>query len=47
MTLPTVPSTTPSLPTLPDVQTLLTPVTDNLSPPQVNLPAPLPPVGLP
>jgi putative nucleotidyltransferase with HDIG domain len=47
VTLPTVPSTTPSLPSLPDAQTLLTPVTDNLSPPQVNLPAPLPPVGLP
>jgi putative nucleotidyltransferase with HDIG domain len=53
VTLPTVPPTTPSvpalpaLPTAPDLQDVLKPVTDNVQLPQVNLPAPLPPVGLP
>jgi putative nucleotidyltransferase with HDIG domain len=59
VTLPTVPPTTPSLPavpavpaapalpTVPDVPDALKPVTDNVQLPQLNLPAPLPPVGLP
>jgi putative nucleotidyltransferase with HDIG domain len=52
VTLPSVPSTPsvpalPAPPTVPDLQDVLKPVTDNVQLPQVNLPAPLPPVGLP
>jgi hypothetical protein len=53
VTLPPVPPSSPSLPALPtvpdvpEVPDVLTPVTDHLQLPQVNLPAPVPPVGLP
>ena len=47
--LPAVPAVpaAPALPTVPDVPDALKPVTDNVQLPQLNLPAPLPPVGLP
>jgi putative nucleotidyltransferase with HDIG domain len=48
-TLPDVPKTPelPALPEAPDVRTLLDPVTDVVPLPEVQLPAPLPQVGLP
>jgi putative nucleotidyltransferase with HDIG domain len=48
-TLPDVPQTPelPALPEVPDVRTLLDPVTDAVPLPEVQLPAPLPQVGLP